>query len=231
MNKLTRMMSESYTPKLAIVVYECSDPAKGTYLERRDIRNGAMGAGTPLTKKCLTDIMAAIALDNDSTDFGIHGPLPENLLYADCTPGKMRLVWYNPPRQRQVYFSKDIGIEDGTMYVPGLLYVASEGSLKMYAFKGSKPKARLFRAPFMNVSDKSVCLGNAKVQKPSEITFSNLIAYWEEMFWRSEFSHILGENPVRGNLATLTKRLIKSGEKFPNDVLLPVSVTLKSFLQ
>ncbi len=224
-------MSESYKPKMAIVVYECTDQQEGPYLERRDIRNGKMGAGVPLTKKCLTDIMSAIALDDNNVDYGLHGIMPENLIYADCTPGKTKLVWYNPPRERQVFFTPTLGIEDGKMYVPGLLYIATEGTLKMYAFKGNKPKSKLYRAPFMNVGENSVCLGNAKVQKPTDTTFSNVIAYWEEMFWRSEFSHILGDNPVMCNLSTLTKDLITSGAKFPNEVLTPVKFKLKDFLR
>lgn len=231
MNKLTRIMSEVYKPKMAVVVYECNDTSKDVYLERRDIINGTMGAGIPMTKKCLIDIMNAIALDNDRSDFGVHGIIPNNLLYADCTPGRMKLVWYNPPQIRQLYFNRDLGIADGKMCVPGLLYIASECSLKLYAFKGRKPKMKLYRAPFMNVSDQSVCLGNAKVQRPTNVTYTNLIAYWEEMFWRSEFSHILGENPIDGNLSTLTKHLIETGERFPNEVLLPVQHTLKSFIQ
>lgn len=225
------MMSETYNPKMAIIVYECSESEKGTYLERRDIRKGVMGAGTPLTKKCIIDIMSAIAVDSENSDYGIHGVIPETLLFSDCTPGKIKLVWYNPPQKRHVFFKEDVGIPDGDMNVPGLLYVASDGKLKMYAFKGNRPKARLYQAPFMNVDKNSVCLGNAKVQKPTDSTYSNLISYWEEMFWRSEFSHILGGNPINGNLSSLTKHLIESGDKFPNEVLKPVSYTLKDFLR
>lgn len=83
----------------------------------------------------------------------------------------------------------------------------------------------------MNVSDTGVCLGNSKVEPPKQSTFNKLICYWEKMFWMSEFSHILDVNPIKGNLATLTKHLIESGSKFPNEVLLPSIHTLKSLLQ
>lgn len=231
MNRLTKMMSQTYTPKMAVIVYECSDTENGIYLERRDIRKGVMGAGSPLTKKCIIDIMNAIAIDSENSDYGIHGVIPPNLLYSDCTPGKIKLVWFNPPRKRNVFFSADLGIPEGSMNVPGLLYIAYDGRLSMYAFKGNRPKGKLYHAPFMNVDSKFVCLGNAKVPKPADCTYSNLISYWEEMFWRSEFSHILGDNPIEGNLSSLTKHLIESGEKFPNEVLKPVNITLKDLLR
>lgn len=83
----------------------------------------------------------------------------------------------------------------------------------------------------MNTAENSVCLGNAKVEKPEERTFENVIAYWEKMYWNSEFSHILGDNPVKGNLAVLTKELIETGKDFPTDVLVPVNVKLSNLLR
>lgn len=231
MNKLTRLMNEEYKPKMAMIVYECSDNKVGVYLERRNIINGKMASGVPLTKKCIVNIMNAIAVDNDNFDFGIHGTIPNNLLYADTTPGRTKLVWYNPPQNRQVYFARTLGIPDGIMNVPGIIYIAQDNKLTVVAFKGSKPKGKLYKAPFMNVSDSGVCLGNSKIEMPSQSTFDNLILYWEKMFWMSEFSHILGDNPVNGNLAVITKHLIESGDKFPTDILKPSPMTLKSILR
>ena len=58
----------------------------------------------------------------------------------------------------------------------------------------------------MNVDESHVCLGNAKVEKPVDNSFTTIIDYWEKMFWGSDFSHILGPNPVKGNLAIITKK-------------------------
>lgn len=231
MNKLTKMINDSYQPKMAVVVYECSDPQVGLYLEHRPITNGRMGAGIPLTKKCVASLINAIAIDEHDYEFGLHGEIPANLLYSDSTPGKLKLVWYNPPEQRQLYFASSLGIKDGKMWIPGLVYVAEGGRLRIYAFKGNKPKSKLYRAPFMNVNEESVCLGNARVSKPTSATFSSHIAYWEKMFWESEFSHLLGDNPIQGNLATLSKELIESAKPFPNSVLIPSKYTLKSLLK
>lgn len=230
MNRLSRMMNDTFQPKMAVIVYE-SYNNEGVYLERRDISKGKMGSGKPLSVKCVSDLMKTITIDVDKEDYRIHGTIPSNLMYVDFSPSFTKMVWYRPPEKRKMYFSKSLGIEDGEMNVPGLLYVVKGKQMYVYAFKGNKPKGKLYRAPFMNVSDTGVCLGNSKVSKPRESTYQFIIEYWEQMFWRSEFSHILGENPIKGNLATLTKELIQSGEKFPTDVLLPSNANLKDILR
>ena len=83
----------------------------------------------------------------------------------------------------------------------------------------------------MNTTPEYVCLGNSKVAFPQERTFSNVIDYWETMFWQSEFSHILGENPCLGNLATITKECIMDGKPFPQDMLKPTSKKLTDLLR
>lgn len=225
------MLNDTFTPKMAIIVYESKEQREGLYLERRDIEDGMMQAGVPLTQKCITDIMETITIDKDESSYRIHGTIPSNLLYVDFSPAKMKLVWYNPPQKRKAYFAQSLGIKDGEMNIPGLVYVADNRKLRMYAFKGNKPKAKLYHAPFMNVSDDSVCLGNARVKQPKEMTYQGVIEYWEEMFWKSEFSHILGGNPIEGNLATLSKHLIETGDKFPTDVLIPSKYALKDLLR
>ena len=50
-------------------------------------------------------------------------------------------------------------------------------------------KQPAFLAPFFNVTGSSVCLGNAALTPPEDMTFSKLLEYWEKRFWLSEFSH------------------------------------------
>ncbi len=91
-NQLTRALDEMYDPKMAIVVYCSTNSAP--YLERRDIIDGKMGAGKPLTKKCVTEIFRAIVEDSEDLSQGYHGVIRKNLLYADTTRGRTRLIWY-----------------------------------------------------------------------------------------------------------------------------------------
>lgn len=219
-------------PKTAIIVYK-SERSDEYYLESRKIdpKTGRMTAAVPLKEKVLGQIMNTMALDCDNFDVGLHGKMPENVLYCDTRIGNTVLIWYNPPQKRKLYFTKKTGMEDGEMMVPGLLYVVRDETLSLFSFKGFKPKKKLYKAPFMNVDSSHVCLGSAKVKKPEKRTFANMIDYWERMFWQSEFDHILGENPVKGNLATITKECIATGKPFPTELMVPISKTLNDFLK
>ena len=157
--------------------------------------------------------------------------VPENVLYCDTRIGNEKIVWYRKPEDRILFFSEGLGIENGKMGVPGLIYCVKGKNLSVYAFKGSKPKKMLYCAPFMNTSESGVCLGNSKVTFPEERTFENVMKYWETMFWQSEFSHILGDNPCLGNLATITKECIASGSAFPQDMLKPSKLKLQDLLK
>ena len=71
--------------------------------------------------------------------------------------------------------------------------------LEIFAYKGEAPAedSPLFLAPFFNVTGSSVCLGNASLIPPENMTFSKLLEYWEKRFWLSEFSHLGGSrNPT-----------------------------------
>lgn len=230
MNDLTKKLTDNFTPFMAIIAYKAGQADK-YYLEQRRISKGKMSAGAPLKEKTISKIVSAIAVTSDDIEEGIRGVIPENLLFCDSQIGRTKLVWYRPPEKRSVYFSPKVGIEDGIMKVPGLLYVVSGNILALYAFKGRKPKGKLYMAPFMNVDTSHVCLGNAKIEKPKERTYANLMSYWESLFWQSEFSHILGANPIKGNLASITKECIETGCDFPTDLLIPIQQKLKDFLK
>lgn len=224
MSKVLKYLSDVYQPYAAIIAYKADSESYsdvGYYLEKRDIRNGKMGAGKPLTQKMLASLIHSIQTSTAQLDMGLYGEMPNNVLYVDTRIDRDRFVWYHGPEERNVYFTESLNIPNGVMKVPGLIYVVEGNRLSMYAFKGKKPSDKLYHSPFMNTSE-SVCLGNAKVKMPEERTFENVMEYWERMFWNSEFSHLTGENPITGNLAVLTKHLIETGEPFPTDVLTEV---------
>lgn len=222
MNNLTKQFSTMLIPEMAIMVYS-DEERNNIYLERRDITNGKMGAGVPLTEECIKD-MADLTLNRSRKE--LHGSIPPNMLYADGRKGYEKYVWYEKPQKKMHYFKKDLEIPNGQLYTPALLYIAEQDKLSLYAFCGDTPDGQLYRAPYFNVSDSHVCLGNAKLPAVGEMTYQNIINYWEKMFWQSEFAHILGTNPVKSNLVILTKELIRTGEPFPKSELVPIQLTL-----
>ena len=233
MSKITNILNQVCEPFMAIVAYRTTTGREQQfYLEQHNIcKGGSLGVGKPLLQKAIVELFSVLSKNNKELDSSLYGAVPDNVLYCDTRVGSEKLVWYRKPEPRKLFFVKDLDIPDGEMVVPGLVYAVENKTLKVYAFKGKKPKKVLYCAPFMNTDESHVCLGNSKVRYPSERTFANVISYWETMFWQSEFSHILGGNPCLGNLATITKECIASGTPFPEDMLKPSQFKLSDLLR
>jgi PRTRC genetic system protein B len=137
-----------------------------------------------------------------------HGVLPDNFWYSDPRRGAEKYIWSNPPGKRGMFFSKSLGIPEGEYNVPGIVYVATDSSLHIYAYKGEKlkPDSALYKGPFFNTTDGRVCLGTSSLKKPLNPTYTELAEYWEKRFWLTEFTHLGGsENPTKNNLVMVTK--------------------------
>lgn len=212
-------LKKKLEPTDALIFYSCDNDK---YVEHRKITNGQMGAGQPLTVEQVSKLVHCVEkyAKKQKPMARIGGVIPKNLLYASTDLENMRLVWWRGPEERKVFFREDLGIPNGTMKVPGMVYMASNETLSVWCFKGRTPRGVLYRAPFFNVySDGHVCLGNSKTDKPKSNTYEEWLLYWEKMFWQSEFSHMISDNPIEGNLSTETKRCIVDGKPFDTDKL------------
>lgn len=224
---IEKKLDESFLPFVALVGYankgDFND--ESMYFEMHKIdKNGKMRNGTPLTAECMSDLAKAFKAEQSLPP---HGRIPSNMLYYDSRIGGVKYIWYNPPQKRMMYFSKNLKINDGEYYMPGVVYCVHGDRLHIYSFKGNKPIKKLFKAPFFNVSETSVCIGNAQIERPENPTFKEFIEYWEKQFWLTEFSHI-GANPIKGNLVLITKA---SKETFDCKHLVSLSTTLQDILR
>lgn len=237
MTKFKDLLKSRLEPTDAIIFYKPTvkvGEKEGAFVEYRPIEDGNLGAAQPLEVDTLAKIMRTVSkyVARNTTLVSMHGVVPPNLLYTNSSMDRHKMVWWRKPEKRMMYFSKSLGIPDGMIEIPGMVYMAEGCRLNVYAFKGSKPKDVLYHAPFFNVyAEGSVCLGSARVQRPKENTFENWIDYWEKMFWMSEFAAILDHNPIKKNLALVTKDCIESGKPFPTGILIKSSVTLKTLLK
>lgn len=230
-NQLTR----TYSPALAIVVY--NSPAGEFYLESHSIsKEGAILEGKPLLQETIQDIVE-VFYRNKTEQSIITGFFPEALLKFEPTGKKYEMIWYRPSCIKRLHFTEDLGIPAGDASVPALLYKVDKND-KLFVFALDSDKrpdynTKLFRAPFHNLyKDGSVCLGNARVKRPAERTFSAEIQMWETLFWNSKFSHLNGsENPAKTNINILWKQLIKSGSQWDASELLPINRTVKNILK
>lgn len=224
-DKLLEQSQQVSEPVVALVAYRNSESEY--YIESHDIdREGRMKEGVPLTRECITELVSSFSLEQSRMP---SGQIPANLLYADSRIGHDKYIWYNPPCRRMMYFSRNLNMEDGLYFIPGIVYVAREKSLDLYAFKGKKPVNKLYKAPFFNVTNEKVCLGNASIEYPNDPDYYNLLEYWEKMFWMTEFSHLGGsQNPTKNNLYNAT---LKWKENFDYNELLPTDVTLQKLIR
>ena len=175
MSKITELLNQVYKPMCAIIAYEAEGKYSNTstyYLEQHKInKDGSLGAGKPLLQRTIVNIFNAVSQSNKQLDSSLYGVVPENVLYCDTRTGSEKIVWYRRPEDRILFFSEGLGIENGKMGVPVLIYCVKGKTLSVYAFKGSKPKKVLYCAPFMNMSESGGCLGNSNVTFPEDRTF------------------------------------------------------------
>ena len=214
-NELTNAIHTTLCPRAVLIAYTYAGDNK-YFLEQRSIdARGRMGEGHPVT----VEFMNGLVRDYSETYSGTpHGRLPSNLLYADTRKGSERYVWYNPPGKRRMYFVSGLGIENAEYHLPGIIYEAGDTRLDVYAYKEDRPgmETALYAAPLFNVTGSSVCLGSARIEKPRELTYANLLEYWEKKFWLTEFSHLGGYgNPTKSNLVLVTKAAIDLKELKP----------------
>lgn len=232
MNELTKQIQQIMTPKAALIAYEYKESyySRGrSFLELRPInKEGRMGAGIPVTYEFMNALMESYTGEMSGIPYG---RMPSNMLWCDPRRGHEKYIWYNPPQKRQMYFKETLGISDGIFSVPGIIYIVFRDRMNIFSYKGKYPKEKteLYLAPFFNVTESSVCLGNSILKKPQVMDFTELQKYWEERFWLSEFSHLGGsKNPTRNNLVSVTENA--RNHPFDYEELKPTGKQLKDIL-
>ena len=220
------ILNTQYTPKAMLVVYK--NHRGESYLEAHPINeDGVPGVAMPVSHDFINNVLNHFTSTVSKTP---HGPMPANMLYADTRPGQERYVWWNAPRKRMQYFKESLSLEDAQYPVPGVVYDVSRQKLSVYAFAGRKPKggSQLLEGPFFNVTKGHVCLGSAKLNAPSRLTWDAFQEYWEKLFWGSVNVHLGSnplkenkKNPAKSNLVLVLKDSLKEGS-FDTDLLKPI---------
>ena len=200
-NELTRKLRTLLHPRAALIAYAREDNSHYVYdnsyfIEVRDIdESGIMGEGRPVTAEFMNELVRGYSERHSATPYG---RIPSNLLWCDPRKGSEKYIWYNSPRKRMMFFKEALKIENAEYHLPGIIYEAGESHLNVYACKD--------REPTENVTQASVCLGSARIEKPKDLTYAKLLEYWERKFWLTEFSHLGAHgNPTKSNLVLVTK--------------------------
>ena len=196
-----------------------------------------LSEGKPLTLACLHGLSGFLhGKDNRM----MKGFIPKQLLYQDPNLGIKRLIWYRPAGEVHFKFRNEKKLpKSGSVHLPTLVFMAQENELFVYATKVNRPtsKSKLYRAPLLNTNGNGkICLGTTRRQVEQQLPLinelSNVLNFWEEMLFASEFT--LGEGDgsrtvsYKQGLIPMIKDLQKSKEEFDNSYLVPTSKTVES---
>lgn len=233
-NKYVGML---YEPKSALVFYESLDKIE-TYVEHFDMdRNGSPINAHPLTVNEAKALAKSLIVDEEIEKAFLKskGILSPNVLHINPSE-KGSVLWYTKAQERQMYFVRNLEINNGKAKVPAMLWIADKENLSVFALSSDKrptEKTPLHYAPFFNVyNDGDVCMGTVDIKIKNSASVEEFIEQWENYFFNSYFSHLVGNhNPVDGNLVNLWKKLLESNEEFPVKMLKKNNKTLKNLLR
>lgn len=240
MKDITQDFGTLYHPTAALVFYQTDERNKDTYVEHFDMdKNGNPINAHPLTEneaKALAKALNINTKKEKKQDFlKPKGILPTNILHINPSENST-VLWYTKAIKRQLYFTENLEISNGTAEVPALLWFAGKRGLRIFALATNRrptKKTPLYYAPFFNVYESgNVCMGTVDVNIQNSASVEEFMEKWENYFFNSYFSHLMNEhNPTNGNCVNLWKNLIESKQSFPKDTLKSANRTLKSLLR
>lgn len=236
MKNIAPLVKQVYAPHKALLFYQKQDNSD-TYIEAYDMDTlGRPINAHPLSEKEGRALALCLSEEAKRKDCFLHptGLFPENVIYTSPADGGC-VVWYSLKRTAHLCFKKELGILDGEASLPPLLWRASSSQLWIWALaKDSRPElsSPLYCAPFFNChSDGRVCMGTVDVAIPENCSLEKFMAEWERYFFRSAFSHLLGQDsPVNGNIVQLWQKLTSEKIAFPLSVLKKTGHKLKNII-
>ncbi|GGF27967.1 PRTRC system protein B [Flavobacterium limi] len=235
---ITQDFGTLYHPKSALVFYESNTLDKEVYVEHFDMdKNGAPINAHPLTEREAEALAKALITEKmkQTAFLKSGGILPTNILHIHPSRDKGAVIWHTKPQKRPLYFIEGLGIPSGQAFVPAMVWQATKNSLRVFALMGNRrptEKTLLYHAPFFNINeDGRVCMGSVSIDIKESSCVEQFTKAWEHYFFRSYFSHLMGENsPIKGNCVSLWKDLVASGRAFPTAILKRSNNTLKNLL-
>ena len=217
-----------YKPVQVITVYRSTTDY---YLESRNVmevnNNFLMTAATPLTEETTSALIRSLGDAKKKTDsVRPKGLMPENMLYYKQDIHDYVFVWFEAARIQSLYFHKETGIKSGKANCPGFIFKLNREKLSVWAVRDKKVKlnTQLFHAPFSNITNGAVCLGNAKLPDPKEY-LEDIMNSWGKAFFLSEFTSHGG-----ADTAKLWNDLIGTKKSFPMKTLKTTGKTLKHII-
>jgi PRTRC genetic system protein B len=242
MKNLTNNFCNTYQPIKALLICQKQSGDEGNeehsiYVESYDIgKFGKPINAHPLTFKETLQLSSLFqAAEELKTGYlRSRGIMPNKVLYVNPQQSGYA-VWYTTPQEVPLFFASSLGIPSGSGKVPAMIWKAGREELAVYAVKGNKKpcsKTKLFHAPYFNIyKEGRVCMGTVRVNITESARLEDFMEQWENYFWNSYFSHLMGEfNPVTENIVQLWQAQATTDSPFPARVLKPTNFTLQNLL-
>ena len=238
MKDITQNFGTLYHPKTALVFYQTDERTPNTYVEHFEMdKNGNPINAHPLTEREAKALAKSLNIDEEKDRSFLQSKeiLPTHILRLNPSENGS-VIWYTKAGKRQLYFSENLEIPNGTAEVPALIWLANKRSLKIFALSSNRrptEKTSLFYAPFFNVYENgNVCMGTVIIDIQNSASVEEFTEKWEAYFFNSYFSHLMNEhNPINENCVNLWKSLVGTEKPFPKEVLKPANRTLKTLLK
>lgn len=235
MKNISSFLKDVYRPVKALIVFGKGESGlNDVYVESydMDIQGTPINAHPLSGRECAALAHALRTEENNKAFLKCKGILPKNLLYlSGGDKGNGCAIWHTHVQTRSLFF-RGLDIPDGEANVPPLVWRATKDRLQVWALKNNRVTAEtpLYRAPFFNLyRDATVCMGNVDIEADSTDCLERFMAFWEQAFWNSAFSHLIDHNiPIEGDLEALWRELITSGKRFPASRMKKTTLTLKN---
>jgi len=187
---ITENFGTLYHPKCALVFYETKGTNADVYVEHFDMdKNGSPINAHPLTEREAKVLARALVIEKDK-DKGFlksNGILPTSILHINPNKDKGAVVWYTKTQQRQMYFVDSLGIPNGKVQVPAMLWSASKSSLTVFALTNDRrptEKTPLYYAPYFNIYEQgNVCMGTVNIDIKNSASVEEFTRAWEHYFF------------------------------------------------
>jgi PRTRC genetic system protein B len=232
-----KSVGDSYQLSAAVLVYT-NVATRHAFATKHEVQEHAgrpiIRPGAPLSEQDYKVLVEALA-PAQQPRMQWHDPY-------ELARGLGHMLWWSAPMKRSLFFRRSAHNPQtfdgrGVCPCPGLVFLAAEREMFVYAFKGSAAPTRttrLYQAPFFNVwSRGKVCVGNAAVPQQDR---SEDPRAWEQMFFGSHFTHpnftqpdrlTVGVNPARFWQAQVDK----PDDQFPEHVLFDLGLTVEDLMQ
>ena len=178
--KSKRLLTKSQTPKAVITVFTDGDVSYRPF-----ISDGVLGASKPLFDDTINEIFGHLNGSFKVKTFS--GMLPKEVMFLD--PSTDRISWKVPAGVFKMKHSANK--RPFKYHYPNLIFRLEKSILSVGAVQSYRKNAVVYRAPFPNIYENSVCMGTATIKV-------NMLDFWEDAifeamlkFFESEFTHTL----------------------------------------